>query len=253
MGYFYQNSQSDLSTVFLIAYSSTRFSDWVDEPLSLLAEIVQEDFLILEFDEVGACWRFAAGTACFSFVELGINGEKGFMKPGASLASIHQPVPGFNPTIHNQVTNYFRALRGNNAFWRANWIITPMEGVTPFEDEITGNAKVVERTRIDSEDVEEKEKALSTAPLFAEDALRRPVEELAVRAEYQTVFKLAHSGCLVFAVHSYIDPLTSLAEAPRAAEMVARTTANMDPLTLKYRGVNSQAREAILAYLSTIY
>ena len=27
----------------------------------------------------------------------------GFMTPGASMASIHTPVPGFNPTIHDQV------------------------------------------------------------------------------------------------------------------------------------------------------
>ena len=86
---------------------------------------LQEDFIILEHDETGNCWRFVAGVAAFSFVELGINGEKGFsifgylstqpkekerrkcylgfMTPGASMASIHTPVPGFNPTIHDQV------------------------------------------------------------------------------------------------------------------------------------------------------
>ena len=38
----------------------------------------QEDFIILEHDEVENCWRFATGIAGFSFVELGINGEKVF-------------------------------------------------------------------------------------------------------------------------------------------------------------------------------
>ena len=65
---------------------------------------LQEDFIILEHDELANCWRFVTGVAAFSFVELGINGEKGFMTPGASMASIHTPVPGFNPTIHDQVT-----------------------------------------------------------------------------------------------------------------------------------------------------
>ena len=64
----------------------------------------QEDFIILEHDEIENCWRFVSGVAALSFVELGINGEKGFMTPGASMASIHTPVPGFNPTIHDQVT-----------------------------------------------------------------------------------------------------------------------------------------------------
>jgi len=66
-----------------------RISDWKDSPLALLAEILQEDFIILEHDEVENCWRFATGIAGFSFVELGINGEKGFMTPGASMESIH--------------------------------------------------------------------------------------------------------------------------------------------------------------------
>ena len=38
---------------------------------------LQEDFIILEHDETANCWRFVAGVAAFSFVELGINGEKG--------------------------------------------------------------------------------------------------------------------------------------------------------------------------------
>ena len=38
----------------------------------------QEDFIILEHDEVENCWQFATGIAGFSFVELGINGEKVF-------------------------------------------------------------------------------------------------------------------------------------------------------------------------------
>ena len=69
-----------------------------------VAMTLQEDFIILEHDETENCWRFVTGVAGFSFVELGINGEKGFMTPGASMASIHTPVPGFNPTIHDQVT-----------------------------------------------------------------------------------------------------------------------------------------------------
>jgi len=69
----------------------------------LLARLLQEDFIILEWDETGQVWRFACGTAVFSFVELGINGERGFMRPGAALAEIHSPVPGFQPTLYTQV------------------------------------------------------------------------------------------------------------------------------------------------------
>jgi len=234
---------------------SYRISDWQDSPLALLAQILQEDFIILEHDETGKCWRFATGVAGFSFVELGINGEKGFMTPGASMASIHTPVPGFNPTIHDQVSNYFKTLKGENAFWRANWIITPLEGISPFEAAISGDKEgnEVERNRIGSDDQEEKEAALKMAPLLSADHLDRPAEELAVRTEYQTIFKLPVSNCLVFAIHSYIDPLHALTESPRAAEMIARATEKMNPATLNYRGINERAKETIVTFLRQIY
>ena len=67
-------------------------------------------------------------------------------------------------SIH-QVSNYFKTLKGENAFWRANWIITPLEGISPFETAITGEkgGNEVERSRISSDDQEEKEAALKVA------------------------------------------------------------------------------------------
>ena len=97
---------------------------------------MQEDFIILEFEEADGTWRFISGAAAFSFVEIGINGEKSFMKPGNDVAKIHSPVPGFNPTIYKQVSSYFKALKADTAYWRANWVVTPLEGISPFEEEI---------------------------------------------------------------------------------------------------------------------
>ena len=42
--------------------------------------LVQEDFIIVEHER--DTWKFATGVAAFSFAEMGINGEKGFMAPG---------------------------------------------------------------------------------------------------------------------------------------------------------------------------
>ena len=64
------------------------------------------------------------------------------------------------------MSNYFKTLKGENAFWRANWIITPLEGISPFETAITGekDGNEVERSRISSDDHdEEKEAALKVA------------------------------------------------------------------------------------------
>ena len=71
-----------------------RFLEFEKEPILLLTKLVQEDFIILEFEEADCTWRFITGAAAFSFVEIGINGEKSFMKPGNDVSKIHSPVPG---------------------------------------------------------------------------------------------------------------------------------------------------------------
>ena len=40
--------------------------------------------------------------------------------------------------------------------------------------------------------------------------------------------------CLVFGIHSYIDPLDKLKKTPKAADMIGRATSNMNEKTLKY-------------------
>jgi len=223
-----------------------RFFDFMNEPLILLAQLVQEDFTILEYDNTDEVWRFASGLAAFSFVEMGINGERSFMKPGADLATIHTPVPGFNPNIYKQVSNYFKALKADNAFWRANWIVTPLEGISPFENEIVEGGNAEERTRADNLD----DQTLTSHALV--ELGTKSISELAVRTEYQTIFKLPSSGCIVFGIHSYIDPLESLVVTPKAAAMVGRTTENMDEKTLKYRGINQTCQENIMRYCTQL-
>ena len=50
---------------------------------------------------------------------------------------------------------------------------------------------------------------------------------LTTPVNFNILSKLPRSNCVVFAIHSYIDPLTSLTESPRAAEMIARYRNNL--------------------------
>ena len=169
------------------------------------------------------------------------------MKPGADVATIHTPVPGFNPKIFNQVSNYFKALKSENAFWRANWFVTPLEDLSPFEREIMNGIGGEEvRTREDYLDQE----VLSHHPIV--DIGTRSPSEMAVRTEYQTIFKLAKSGCIVFGIHTYIDPLEALQMSPKAAAMIGRSTSVMDEEVLKYRGINNASRDNIIKFCSEL-
>ena len=76
--------------------------------------------------------------------------------------------------------------------------------------------------------------------------------DLALRTEYQTIVRLPDSDCVVFVIHSYIDPLTSLVNSPRAADMIARATDNMNDKTLKYRGMDEDTKVLVIDYLDKI-
>ena len=215
----------------------------------LLGELLQEDFILLEHDDVEHCWRFVSGIATFSFAELGLHGERGFMTPGADVATIHTPVPGFNPNIYKQVSSYFKTLKSENAYWRANWYVTPLEGLSPYEKEVMAGKDTSTKTEsvstVNDNDDETSSNAL--IPIGS-----RSISELGVRTEYQTIFKLPGSGCIVFGIHTYLDPLETFKQSPRAAAMIGRSTSQMDENILKYRGLNKESKERIIKYCSSL-
>ena len=124
--------------------------------------------------------------------------------------------------------------------------MTPLEGISPFEKEIFEGGDTEERTRADGLDDE----TLTSHALV--DLGTKPISDLAVRTEYQTIFKLPSSGCLVFGIHTYIDPLDSLTVTPKAATMIGRTTEKMDKKTLNYRGINQACQENIVKYCNQL-
>ena len=133
-------------------------------------------------------------------------------------------------------------MKADTAYWRANWVVTPLEGISPFEEDILEGSAIVEGNR--HKCFENEEKSSYAVP----DLGNLPMADLAIRSEYQTIFKLPKSGCLVFGIHSYIDPLDKLVETPKAADMIGRATSNMNEKTLKYRGVNLKCKENIVNF-----
>ena len=71
---------SDESVEVTATGDKYKIKDFDDSPLELAELLVQEDFIIVEHER--ETWKFATGVAAFSFAEMGINGEKGFMAPG---------------------------------------------------------------------------------------------------------------------------------------------------------------------------
>ena len=71
--------------------------DWVKRGrgIALACLLVQEDFILLKripLEPAGFQYVFVAGAACFGFSEVGLKGERGFMKLGQPIQWIHTNV-----------------------------------------------------------------------------------------------------------------------------------------------------------------
>ncbi len=129
---------------------------WAHAPLVLASLLVQEDLILLRpsggdgADAAvlgmggsgggtgsGAAIRhvFAAGCACFSFTELGLDGERGNMKTGHGLAQIHAAVPGFHEHLAARMDSTLSRLKPGGieeGLGRSNWGIAPHADMSPL-------------------------------------------------------------------------------------------------------------------------
>lgn len=207
--------------------------EFSEEPLLLASLLCQEDFILLRERSPGS-FVFEAGSACFSFTDVGLRGEYGFMKPGADLPCIHKTVPGFNECLLGRVSAIFQSLpAGGPGQFRTNWMFTPNKALSPYEDE----GYVVSRSAGDDQPVMD----ISNA---------RP-DELYYRVEFQSIRRLRKNpDFLLFTLHTYIDPLSSLLrKAPQACRLLADVCRVLTPKQLEYRAMSNGKAEEIALYL----
>ena len=110
-------------------------------PLKLAAQLVQEDFVLLDQDGGGGAYRFVGGCALFSFMEIGLRGEKGNMKLGEPMPFIHTNVPGFNDPkggVGAKVAAFFAQLAAARPYYRTNWLLVHEAGLDPMRYSLEG-------------------------------------------------------------------------------------------------------------------
>ena len=146
-------------------------------------------------------------------------------------------------------------------YWRENWLPALDEGLCPYEAAITGKSMPAATPSTEGQgiadgfnrkrtDYMDPELLLTTALVNASAA--KNVAEMAVRVEYQSILKLPKTDTVVFCLHTYMDPLTSLRKAPRAAEMMARGIRSFNYPTLRYRDINFEGpRRMLLDFLDS--
>ena len=209
-----------------------RVEDYAACPLKLCGLLVQEDFILLSPGaEGGAPPRFVAGCATFSFMEIGIRGEKGRMRLGESVPFIHTAVPGFNDAggIGPKVAKFFERLVPGSPQYRSNWILVAEEGLNPMRYDLSGDRAEGGAVYLDVNDV---------AP-----------EELHLRVELQSVRRLARSRHILFTLHCYSDPLPSLAALTEGASVLRLALLELDRPRMAYRGMSGFSVKRCAKYL----
>lgn len=153
-----------------------------DRPLLTLGRLVQEDLCLME--KHGAEHMLTGAILCFP-ASWSLD-----EKLGRGLIGIHRTVRHYDDGLRPRVQRMFDALRADQPLWRMNALV------------------------------------------YVNPALHQPAREGAprtdrtngrfVRAERQCIVKLPRTGAVVFAIHTYLVRLDSLAEAEREALLAAR-------------------------------
>lgn len=176
------------------------------------------------------------------------------MKLGNRLEQIHGPVPGYKTSLKAILDRVFTNLTVSKPYYRANWAVVPSDYLSPYAGEFEegGDSAKAQHHVFDSQrnfSAEEK----SEVPVFVLDENANP-EDLFLRVEYQTIRRLPKSNFIVFSIHNYIDSLSELKKAPKAAAVLEAAIANLTPEQRKYRDMEKDgARNRIIEYLGKMH
>ena len=194
-------------------------SDFANHPLELAGRLVQEDLLLLLPDETKN-YRLVAGLLCFPAR------WKLQEKLGHSLATIHDPVPGYQQQLKKPVNHFFERLKENHPVWRLNWgLVDTPELFLPPEK--------------------------STNQLNIPVTVDNVGELLWLRVERQTLRRLPQTYGVLFTIKTYIYPLNILEDKPEISKGLVLTLQQMPETTQLYKNI-APVREVVLHYLQGV-
>ena len=157
-----------------------------DHPLIVAGRLVQEDLCLL--DDRDQTHRLIAGLVCFPASWTLAE------KIGRPLTAIHDPVADYDQRLAARMERIFSQLRPDQPLMRAN-------------------------TLIYSDPELHQPRREGTVRALNDNAARF------VRVERQTLRRLAETGAIVFAIHTYIMPMVALSSEARVSLCEARPEA----------------------------
>ncbi len=147
-----------------------------DNPLISAGRLVQEDLLIMEWDNETNEHVLRGGVLCFPALWTL---EEKMNKP---MSRIHRPVNHYTEKISKLVQRMFTNLKVETPLWRANWYLyDDPELFSPQKEEFSQ----------------------TTRKAFFEG-------DFWVRVERQTLFRMPKTNAIIFGIHTYVVARTGL-------------------------------------------
>jgi hypothetical protein len=201
-------------------------NDRATEPLLLLSNFIEEDFMLIEEVE-GSALITAASNAYSSSGRL-------VASVGRAIDWAHVPVPGLSAMLGRRIDRIVGSVHAATPGERFNWQLTPMASIFfPREDPHAANAAAMHAI-LDT---------LRANPERAGDLLW-------IRVERQTLSRLPDSRAVAFSLHTYSDPLASIQSDVESVRAILALLRAYSPERLKYSEMDI-IREPMIAWLES--
>lgn len=197
--------------------------DATREPLDILGGIAEEDFVL--FDAAGGPGLMIAASNAYS------SSGRIVSCVGRGMHFAHEPVPGLNETLAARIDRVIGNVQRDRPVVRFNWFVTPI-------------AERLFPARSHAANVEAGEEA---ARILAADHSGAG-DMLWLRVERQSFVRLPETGALAFGIHTYADPLSSIAGDRDSLLALQRLLVAYSEERLAYGGMLA-TRPAILRWL----
>lgn len=194
------------------------------EPLVLLGDIVEADFVLFDA-EAGPALMIAASNAYTSSGRI-------VSCVGRGMHFAHEPVPGLNAALAARIDRVIGNVQAGKPVVRFNWFVTPIASRLFPERSHAANVEAGE----------------AAARHLSEDH-RKAGDMLSLRVEQQSFVRLPETGALAFGIHTYSDPLSSIAGERDSLAALQRLLLSYSDERLAYGGMLA-TKEPILRWIA---
>lgn len=203
-----------------IPASSGAFGDDIGEMIRTLSRNIEEDFLILIFDDETDQYYLRAGSFLFA------SGFNPAAKLNLPLKDVHGPVPMYKEKLELSMDRYFKKIPVGTFVMRNNWTVQAHTNLySPDENHV--------------HDEESEIKPLSMQDLDFTKVL--------FRSERQILTRLPKTRHLLFTTRTYTAPLTQIKQEGKGPDLIGAIQ-GLPPLMARYKNATKWG-PAVIEYM----